>query len=320
MRADIRADAKFCVTPHSSLLTQKTGGGHMSVDILQEKIRKTKNPSMLELAMPICDLPPQIAEGAGTAAAAYGRFCRELLAGLKGAVPAVRVSFAAFALLGAEGLTELTATLKYAAEMGYYVALDAPEILSPAAAKLTAEAVWSGDSSFLCDGLIVSGYLGSDVIKPFLPYCKEGKKDLFVVARTANRSAPELQDLLSGSRLVHTAAADHVNRYGADTAGKFGYTRVGILAAASSAESLRSLRMKYPRLFLLLDGYDYPNANAKNCACAFDKFGHGAVACGGTAITCAWKQAESDGRDYLDQAMDAALRMKRNLTRYVTIL
>lgn len=288
----------------------------MSVDILQEKVRKTKNPSMLELGMGVSDLPPQFSKDA----AGYGAFCRELLTGLKGIVPAVRVSFAAFALLGADGLTELTETLKAASEQGYYVAMDAPEILSPAAAKATAEAILSKESIYPCDGLVISGYLGSDIIKPFLTYCKEGKKDIFVVTRTANRSAPELQDLLAGSRLVHTAAADHVNRYGSDTAGKFGYTRVGLLAAASSAESLRTLRSKYPKLFLLLDGYDYPNANAKNCSYAFDKFGHGAVACAGTSIACAWKQNESDGTDFVDQAKAAAERMKKNLTRYVTIL
>ncbi len=291
----------------------------MSVDVLQEKIRKTKNPSILQLAMPMSCLPPHISQGS-EAAAAYGHFCRELLAGLKDAVPAVRVSFGAFALLGAAGLTELTATLKAAEKLGYYVVLDAPEILSPSAASVTAEAIWGGNGIYPCNGFLVSGYLGSDIIKPFLPYCQEQKKALFVVVRTANRSAPELQDLLTGSRLVHMAAADHVNRYGADTVGRFGYTCVGILASASSAESLRLLRMKYPRLFLLLDGYDYPNANAKNCACAFDRFGHGAAACAGTAITCAWKQAGSDGRDYVDQAMAAAMRMKKNLTRYVTVL
>lgn len=292
----------------------------MSVDVLQEKIRKTKNPSMLELAVPVTDLPIHVVEGAETAAAAYGCFCRELLAGLKGVVPSIRVSFAAFALLGPDGLTELTATLKAASGLGYYVALDAPEIFSPMAAKLTAESIWGEESRYPCDGLIVSGYLGSDIIKPFLPCCQEKKKDLFVVVRTANKSAPELQDLLTGSRLVHTAAADQVNRYGADTAGKFGYTRVGVLAAASAAESLRALRTKYPRLFLLLDGYGYSNASAKNCAYAFDKFGHGAAACGGSVITCAWKQAGSDGQDYIDQAVAAAVRMKNNLTRHVTVL
>lgn len=288
----------------------------MSVDILQEKIRKLKNPSMLELAMPLSDLPPQYEQ----TAAGYGLFCKDLLAGLKESVPAVRVSFAAFALLGPDGLAALQDALKSAADLGYYVALDAPEIASPMMAKLTADLILGEGSAWPCDGLIIPGYAGSDIIKPFLPYCKKGKKDIFVITRTANKSAPELQDLLSGTRLVHAAAADHVNRYGAETEGKHGYTRVGILAAASSAESLRALRAKYPKLFFLLDGYDYPNANAKNCSFAFDRFGHGAAACGGTAITCAWKKEESDGSDYLAHALSAVDRMRKNLTRYITIL
>ena len=288
----------------------------MSIDILQEKIRKTKNPSVLELMLPVSDLPPKFSRnGEG-----YAAFCRELLDAMKGIIPAVRPSFTAFVLLGHDGLYHLSETLKLAAAQGYYVLLDAPEILSPAAAKITAETIWGEGSIYPCDGLVISGYLGSDVIKPFLPYCKKEKKDLFVVARTANKSAPELQDLLAGTRLVHAAAADHVNRYGADTAGKTGYTNVGILAAASSAESLRNLRAKYPKLFLLVDGYDYPNANAKNCSNAFDKFGHGAAVCGGMGITCAWKAAESDGDDHLDHAKASAERMKKNLTRYVTVL
>lgn len=287
----------------------------MSVDMLQEKIRKMKNPSMLELAMPLSDLPPQYEQ----TVSGYGAFCRELLAGLKDAVPAVRVSFAAFALLGPEGMSELTQTLKTASELGYYVALDAPEISSVMMAQLTAETLL-GAGTYPCDGLIIPGYAGSDVIKQFLPYTKKQKKDIFVVTRTANKSAPELQDLLSGTRLVHTVAADHVNRYGEGTEGKHGYTRVGVLAAGSSAESLKTLRTKYQRLFLLVDGYDYPNVNAKNCAAAFDKFGHGAVVCSGSGLTCAWKQGESDGSDWLEAAMAAAERMKKNLNRYLTIL
>lgn len=288
----------------------------MSVDILQEKIRKMKNPSMLELAMPLSDLPPQFAH----TAAGYGAFCRELLSGLKDTMPAVRFSFAVFALLGPEGLTELAEAMKTAADLGYYVALDAPEIASPAMANVIAETLLGEGSAWPCDGLVISGYAGSDIIKPFLPYTKKAKKDIFVITRTANKSAPELQDLLSGGRIVHAVAADHVNRYGEGTEGKHGYTRVGILAAASSAESLRSLRAKYPRLFFLLDGFDYPNANARNCSFGFDKFGHGAVACGGTAIVSAWKKEDSDGSDYLIHALAAAERMKKNLTRYITIL
>lgn len=288
----------------------------MSVDILQEKIRKTKNPSLLELTLAVSDLPPQFSRDAS----GYGSFCRELMEGLAGMLPAVRVSFSAFAILGHDGLYQLSETLQKAGELGYYVCLDAPEILSPGMAKAVAETLLGEETRYPCDGLVIGGYLGSDVIKPFLPHVKKQQKDIFVVTRTANKSASEIQDLLAGSRTVHAAAADHVNRYGSDTAGKSGYTRVGLLAAASSADSLRNLRSKYPRLFLLLDGYDYPNSNAKNCSYAFDQFGHGAAACGSSGITCAWAQAESDGSDYLDHAKAAAERMKKNLTRYVTVL
>jgi len=293
----------------------------MSVDIFQEKIRKTKNPSMMELCLSASDLPPYLLEEEGNPAKAYCRFCKELLAGLKGIVPAVRVSFASFALMGSEGLDALISVLNTARELKYYVLLDAPELLSPKAAIMAAESIWGEGSLYPCDGLVISGYLGSDVIKPFLKYCKDGKKDLFVLARTANKSAPEIQDLLAGGRLVHAAAADHVNRYGSDTAGKFGYTRVGIVGGASAAQSLRTLRMKYPKLFILVDGYDYPNANAKNCSHAFDKFGHGAVVCSGNGICCVWKEIEgSDGHDFMDHAAAAAERMKRNLTRYTTVM
>ena len=67
----------------------------MSVDVLQEKIRKTKNPSVLDLNLSMADLPAQFEKtGEG-----YGAFCRELLDGLKGMVPGVRVSFSSFAQL-----------------------------------------------------------------------------------------------------------------------------------------------------------------------------------------------------------------------------
>ena len=290
----------------------------MSVDILQEKIRKLKNPSVVEIiALPEL-IPPHISRETEREGVALVRFYQELLEGLKGLVPAVRFNFGSFALFGWDGLAAFRDLTKFASDAGFYVIVDAPELLSVKMAELTAGKFLGSEAAYPCDALVISGYAGSDMIKPFLPYCREGKKDIFVVARTANKSASELQDLLSGGRVVHAVAADHVNRYGADTVGKFGYTRVGILAAASAADSLRSLRGKYPKLFMLLDGADYPNANAKNCSNAFDKFGHGAAAC--FSVAGAWQQSESDGTDFVAQAVAAAERMKKNLTRYTNVM
>jgi len=292
----------------------------MSIDVLQDKIRKTKNPSIIDLALLGADIPAHLLAEEGSVAKGYGRFCKELLEKLKGTVPAVRIGFTAFSVLGPDGLSEMMAVLKVAKNMGYYVLLEAPHILSPMMAEATAQATFGDDAIYPCDGLIVTAYSGSDVIKPFLPYVTDGKKDLFCVVRTSNKSAPELQDLLSGSRLVHVAAADQINRFGGELTGKYGYARVSVVAGANSADSLKNLRSKYPRLFLLVDDMDYSGCNAKNCSYAFDKFGHGAAVCAGPTVTLAWKAAETDGADYLDQALAAAERMKKNLTRYTTIM
>ena len=292
----------------------------MSIDVLQDKIRKLKNPAMVDLALAASDLPPELVEQEESAAKAYGRFCLELLENLKTLVPAVRVGFTAFALMGPEGLEELTKVLKAAKNHGYYVALESPYILSPMMAQATAEAVFGENALYPCDGLILPAYPGSDVIKPFLPYVKDGKKDIFPVVRTSNKTAPEIQDLLTGSRLVHAAAADLMNRFGGDNTGKTGYARVGILAGANSADSLKTLRTKYPRLFILVDDMDYSGCNAKICGNAFDQLGHGAVVCAGPTVTMAWKLNETEAGEYLTQAKAAAERMKKNLTRYTTVL
>ena len=290
----------------------------MSIDVFQEKIRKTKNPSVLVAEAFFDWVPPQILQASGNTPTVFTRYYTELLDTLKGIVPAVRFGFGSFGLLGAEGLSSLSDLMKAAKEKGYYVLLDAPEILSPAGAKNAAQILGQADSLYPCDGVVFSAWLGSDILKAFLPLAQKGKS-LFPVVRAANKSAAEIQDLLTGNRLVHTAAADIISRQGETAVGKCGYSQVGAVAAASAADSLRSLRGKYSRMFLLLDGFDYPNSNAKNCSYAFDKLGHGAAACGGSCIAAAWQEAD-DSSDYLEKAKQGAQRMQKNLTRYITVL
>ena len=292
------------------------GGIFVSVDMLQEKIRKSKNPAVVVFEAFPEWIPPQLLEES-TTVQALEKLYNDLLLQMKGNVGVIRFGFGSFAMLGADGLALLSRLLVEAKRLGYYVLLDAPETMSALAARHAAALFDTPDTPYPCDGIVVSSYLGSDILNGYLPLCKKGKS-LFAVVRTANRSASEMQDLLSGGRLVHTAAADIVNRLGQPLAGKSGYFQMGVLASASSADSLRSLRGKYPKLFLLLDGYDYPNANAKNCSFAFDKLGHGAAACAGESVVAAWKDSTTD--DYAAAAVEALQRMKKNMTRYITVL
>lgn len=289
----------------------------MAIDLLQNKIRKTKNPSMVGFSLDSRLIPPRLL-GEHTLCGAYEVYCRELLEGLKGTVPAVRFSMGSFALAGAEGLGCLQRLLCLAKELDYYTLLDLPELFSPEAAELAAGYFQGENPAWPCDGLAVCAYLGTDVLKPLVSLCEKRNMDLFVLLRSGNKSAPEMQDLITGGRLVHLALADRVNRLGLHLTGKHGYSRVAAIAAASSGDASRNLRAKYPKLFLLLDGYDYPNANAKNCVTAFDKLGHGACACAFSGITGAWR--ENADMPYVQAAVQAAQRMRKNLTGYVTVL
>ena len=72
----------------------------MSIDKLQEKIRKMKNPSIVDFSVDLKQIPPHILAQEHNEILAYDRFCRELLDGLKGMVPAVRFNMGHFSLLG----------------------------------------------------------------------------------------------------------------------------------------------------------------------------------------------------------------------------
>lgn len=292
----------------------------MAMDKLQEKIRKMKNPSVVDFSVDFAQIPSYILEEEGSQIRAYERFCWELMDALKDRIPAVRFSMGHFSLLGPEGLWLLQRVTCRAKELGYYVLLDAPECLSVQAAERCASSLLSEACLYGFDALVVSAYIGSDSLKPYTKRLKETGKDLFVVLRTANKSAAEIQDLLTGSRLVHMAAADIVNRLAEPLVGRSGYSQVAIMGPASVADVLKKLRQRYQRLFLLVDGYDYTNANAKNCSYAFDKLGHGAIVCAGAGVTAAWVNEVSDGVNYIDWAVQAAERMKKNLLRYITIL
>lgn len=287
----------------------------MSVDILQEKIRKTKSPILLDLAVKPEQIPAHIREDK-TQVQALDTFCRALLTGLKGKLPGVRFSFDQWALLDA--LQTLRDLMRFASEQGYYVLLDGPAVLFPWAAERAAD-ILEADSGYACDGMVLCPYIGTDAIKPFLPYCKNGKAVFFAV-RSANKSAAELQDMMTGSRLVHVAAADHVKRLGETIIGKSGYSQIGALTAATNSNAVMGLRTKFNRMFLLVDGLDYPGGNGKNCSYGFDRFGHGCAISVGPAITAAWTAEGCSEADFVELAVQSAERIRSNMSRYVTIL
>ena len=69
-------------------------------------------------------------------------------------------------------------------------------------------------------------------------------------------------------------------------------------------------------VWLLVDGLEAGNANARNASFAFDNMGAGALVC--SNLLTAW--IENPENDPIEEVVAAAQRMKRNITTYVTVL
>lgn len=307
----------------------------MSMDVLQEKIRKKKNPALLCLDPTGQVIPPHLMEEAlqekgetlEAAALACENFCRGILDAVGDIMPGVSVKTAGFFALGAPGIQTMERILAYAREKDLYVILDGAFGEPGFAGEALADSVFGGISlgnrvlmAYPADGVTVNPYSGADGAAAFLPYCKAEGKSVFVQVRTANRSSVEVQELLTGSRLVYTAVADLANRWGAEALGKIGYSQVGAVVSASRGEVLKNLREKYDRLFLLVTGLGVQGGCVKNASYAFDRLGRGAAVCAGHSILGAWKKVETDGRDYAEQAAAAAEKLKRDLAKYVLVM
>ena len=305
----------------------------MAVDVLQAKIRKLKNPTMVCICPSYEQLPPRVREAARAeygdtlraAAEACGAFSCELLEALREQVPAVSIETACFSALGADGVAVMQRVLRRAAECGYYVMLDMMRADIAPNAELLASACFGevrvGEQSFTpypCDGVLLSSYLGSDAAGPFTSYCEDGK-NVFLLTRSSNKSAREVQDLLSGDRVVYQVMADLAMRWSTDLFGTNGYSQIGLAVGATNPQILARLRDRYDRLFFVVPGYGAQGAGAKDAQYAFDKFGHGAAVMAGRSILNAW-QKTGDADNYAQLAREAAEKMRRQLSGYVTVI
>lgn len=305
----------------------------MSIDTLQNKIRKLKCPIVVGLDPTPELIPPELlaecrarlGPGPEALAESYLLFCKGLLDGLKKTVPAVKVQAACFEALGWQGVKAMQEVLAYAKKLKYYVLLETMRADVGHIAELTAQSVFGGLDfegekllPYPCDALVLNGYLGSDGIKPYLPYVKEKGKNIFVVVKSSNRSSAEVQDLVSGGRVIHTAMADLTLRWSTELFGKCGYGEVGAVVGLSSPTAIQALRRSYDTLFFLVPGYGTQGGVAKHASYAFDRFGHGAAVCASRSIIGAWR--EQPGTDYPEAALAAVEKMKKQLENYVTVL
>ena len=307
----------------------------MSFDILQDKIKEKKNPTVAGLDARVEYIPPHIlkkytsqyGETLQAAALAVEEFDCSLIDALCDVVPAVKPQSAYFEMLGWRGMETMEEVITHAKGKGLYVIADIKRGDIGTTATAYAEA-WLGTTRvgeadcpvFDADCVTLNGYMGSDAIKPFLEQCVARNKSAFVLAKTSNPSSVELQDMVAGDRVVYTVMGDLIERWGKDTAGKYGYNALGAVVGATHPSVLKELRRRLEHTFFLVPGYGAQGGTADDVQYAFDKYGHGAIVNSSRGLMCAWQKTGGDGRDFAQAARDAALAMKEDLGRFVTVL
>ncbi len=307
----------------------------MSFEILQDKIRKLKNPTVAGLDPKLEYIPPHIladsyarcGQTLAGAADAVWQFNRGLIDALCDVVPAVKPQSAYYERLGWQGMQVMEQTIRYAKEKGLYVIADIKRGDIGSTAEAYAEA-WLGDTkvgentfeAFGADCVTINGYMGSDTINPFLEQCKARGKSLFVLVKTSNPSSGELQDMVAGDRLVYRVMGDLTQRLGKGTEDKHGFTCAGAVVGATYPSDLRELRRRLEHTFFLVPGYGAQGGTAEDVQYAFDRYGHGAIINASRSIMCAWKKTGGDGHDFQQAARDAAIAMRDDIKRFVTIV
>lgn len=243
---------------------------------------------------------------------AVRKFCADVLDATASFASVVKLQAAFFETLGAEGLAVFFDIAAAARKLGLLTIGDVKRSDIGSTAEAYAQAYLSGPAALEAyDAITINAYFGFDAVAPFLAAAKEGGQGFFVVVRSSNPSATELQDLmLSGGRLVHEAVAELVRDWGHDLVGESGYSSVGAVAGATAPMHLEALRELMPEQPFLVPGYGAQGAGPRDVVAAFDESGLGAIVNSSRGIMYAYRSKAYAGHfteaDYAEAAAVAA--------------
>jgi len=127
------------------------------------------------------------------------------------------------------------------------------------------------------DAVTVNPYLGSDGVLPFVHQAAELDAGVFVLVKTSNPSAEELQELEVEGKPIYVHVAELVDRWGEGLVGEWGYSSVGAVVGATYPAQLGELRGAMPQAPFLVPGYGAQGGGPEDVVGAFDENGLGAI-------------------------------------------
>jgi orotidine-5'-phosphate decarboxylase len=246
-----------------------------------------------------------------SAAQAIRRFDRAVVELVAPFAVAVKPQIAFYEQWGPSGLAAYEHAIGCARAAGLLVIGDIKRGDIGSTAEAYARAHLGPGAAAPADAVTLNPWLGTDSVKPFLEVARVEGRGAFVLVRTSNRSASELQDLEVDGCPVHEHVARLVNRWGADLVGSSGYSSVGAVVGATAPQELRHLRSVMPKAWLLIPGVGAQGATAADVAAAFDRDGLGAVVNSSRGILYAYGDPAT--RDWQTPVRDAARTLRDQL-------
>jgi orotidine-5'-phosphate decarboxylase len=217
---------------------------------------------------------PATGTPAELAAAAVRAHCTALIDAAGPACVACKPQLACFERLGAPGWAALAATVEHARAAELIVLLDGKRGDIDVSATAYAQAMLGvtptpfGDVAGLGgDAVTVNPLLGRDSLAPWVDAARAHDAGLFVLVRTSNPGAADVQDLVTGDGPVHEQLARMVDGLG--KTGATGISDVGAVTGATAPEHLARLRELMPVTPFLLPGIGAQGGRVEDLAAAF---------------------------------------------------
>ncbi len=193
-------------------------------------------------------------------AEAVARHCALAIAAAGPSCVAVKPQLACFERLGSHGWAALEQTVAAAHDAGLLVLADGKRgDVSQSAEAYGQALVGHTDGPFGqvaglgADAFTANPLLGRDSLEPLLAAADAAGAGCFVLVRTSNPGAAEIQDQPPELPL-RTRLARLVDELGAERVGQAGLSDVGAVAGATRPELLAELRELMPRAIFLLPG------------------------------------------------------------------
>lgn len=240
-------------------------------------------------------------------------FCTRLLKVVAPHVPAVKINSAFFEQYYSYGYEAFAAVVQEAAAHGLIVINDAKRAdigntsERYALATLADPAFASLDDQVGPDAVTVNPYMGHDSVGPFIKLASDDQKGVFILVRTSNPGAAEIQDaVLSDGTPLYQHVGKLVAKWGQPYIGTRGYSAVGAVVGATNPQQLITLREMLPHTLFLVPGYGAQGASATDVAKAFKPDGTGAIINSSRAIIYAYKDAKYKDLPW-EKAIESAL-------------